>query len=74
MSRFAFLDDLICGRCSQRIDGYASASRQGAQVFYCHPDDETKPDCYTLAGRAGFPELPGSPAVLQEIYLTRHAV
>jgi hypothetical protein len=73
MSIDAFELELPCGRCGLPINGYSASSRQGVTVYYCHPVSETEPDCYILAGRAGFPELPGSPAVLKEIYLTRHA-
>jgi hypothetical protein len=36
----------ICAQCGQPVDGYASINDD----WYCHPDDEDKPDCYSLAG------------------------
>lgn len=33
-----------CARCGEPIDGLGIINAKR----YCHPDDETKPDCYTL--------------------------
>lgn len=37
----------ICKRCGEPVDGYAKINDD----WYCHPDDESKPDCYSEAFR-----------------------
>lgn len=45
-----------CARCGATPpDGYARIN----SAWYCHPDDEDKPDCYSLAWLGfGFVEVP----------------
>lgn len=45
-----------CGYCgAAEIDGFASVCYGGRTKYYCHPDNTTKQDCYSLASWAGFP-------------------
>lgn len=34
----------ICKRCGEPADGYAQINDD----WFCHPDDEARPDCYSL--------------------------
>lgn len=35
----------VCGWCGNPVEGVAQIN----DTWYCHPDDETKPDCYAMA-------------------------